>query len=432
MAMLTLLALSRRVGLRTSDPQALTISKKINEIRSDITSFNSKFNSDLCVTEVINALQLNCQDVGDLEKSSFAYRMVRCIYDKLKKHVGFECESNNHECARYLNGDSWATYLSFYNQLENSCFYYKLIKFDLELESTFSFLLRNTNTVIDSLELSKISTNELLEYQKLASLEAKQIFNSTLKELENLNDLSLRYQEFDQNLKDSMQNIQSKLNSSDKQLERIYDFIDTKINMLVGIQEILLLSNKFGHKSYFYLYLILTVILTKLFAAFEGIRLFLLTLILVFYFLEVYIIWLLDSEAYLVSTFMLIQVLRVVYSFIFCSALAVKVLCYLRRGSIERNEGEKGESGVKTFSNIDDKISSLLNEVKTGVIMTPIWMKKYMSRIGLLNDITHSERAFNTYLDTVQSQVYLNSKRSSLNFQRVASNNKLVTPRRSD
>jgi len=365
-------------------------------LKNSLESFTAN-NRHKCILDTFKQLEYNCESYSDTEKSSLSYMMTLCLYSKLRRHTGFDCQANDYTCSQYLSGDSWNTFLSFNTQIDNACFYYKIIQWEESIERTYSELEQSTQSIISSMEQSKTNTKELLEYQQLLGDEAKKFHSQTIKELNTVMELSGEYKEFETKLKDSMESIQDKMSQSDRQIENLYQFIDDKINLLSNIYEFLVLSNKYTNDGYFYVYFIISVLTTMMFKCLDGIRPLLSVEIIGFYLIENYFAWLINTNKspFDLSSFLFFYVLRGIFVFIFTMSLLVKLfVCSDKEGKKEKilfsEEGSQkhleisslSEETVQAFKALEGKVACLFNEVKTSVVCTPVWMKKFASRVG--------------------------------------------------
>lgn len=74
-------------------------------------------------------------------------KLTKCFYDLSGKYFQ-ECLSEEKPslCTKQLNGDSWTTYLAFYNHVDNLCFYYKGIIWQEESEKAINELFASATT----------------------------------------------------------------------------------------------------------------------------------------------------------------------------------------------------------------------------------------------------------------------------------------------
>lgn len=468
------IAISIKASLIRTENKGLKIK---NTLKNSIENFTTNYSSNKCIVDIFNQLEVSCDVFTDINKAELAYQMTKCLYTKLSRSIGFECDSDNYQCTKYLSGDSWNTFLSFTNQIDNTCFYYKILQWENSIEQTFVYLQSNTQQVISAMEQSKLNTKELLEYQQLLASEAKDYHNKTISELESVMKLSQHYKEFENNLKSSMEDISEKLSVSDKQINQLYGFIENKISIISSIHDFLINNSKYSSNSYFYYYLFVTASLSCFSSHFYGIRSILFFEVLVFYFTECYLVnWLdrnfnfIDLSFIGINSNFMYDILRMIFSVIFIFTLLVKIfVCGKtnRKNRLSRvpynnttsnkstydiisNDNDKSNSNIKgmnknsgsmnydgkctynnqqfllaknsnanshtaikAFEKLDDRVSSIINEMKTNIVNTPIWMKKFVSKFT--DDIKSKFTQINLSLDNIEKDSYSQSNDCSAN-----------------
>lgn len=368
----------------------MAILEKENCLKESLKLMNSKKgnNSD-------------CDKLSDNEKSTFAYLMTDCIYSNLKRKLDFECEYKDFRCCKYLHGDSWNTFLNSLSSIENYCLYYKISDWEEQLARNMENLLNSSLLAIEIIELSKSTFNEIIKKQESFSNISQTYFSSTINHLETISQASANYKEFENNLKNSFFDIENQVKKSNTEIKNLYNFIDDKIDFIQSINYVFSTMTKYSQYSYmknYYVYFSLFVFLLYFFnLKLEGFRFYLLLELIIFYLIEFYLNLLIESRFsndFNINGVLFIDVginmfftsLRILYTIL--SILSISVFYYINRTSCrfdlveENKEKIKSKNYSENILEIDNKIKSSIDELKSGIMKTPIWINKFLSRVN--------------------------------------------------
>lgn len=365
------------------------------DLQSSIEAFEKKHSHNQCILDTISSLHSKCEKLDDKLKSTYAFRMTKCFMNKINKDIGLTCNENESEfnCIRNLKDDGWSTFLSFLNQIDNTCIYYKLINFEEGIESAFDSLLSNSYNIISVLEQSRSSTYEMIQIQKEASVEAEKLYSSIAYGMNELSYIGNKSHEMEMMIKSSMNIFKERVELSDRQFEKVYSFIDDKLNLIYGLHDLMGIGffERYGFSIWFYVYIISFVVLCYFLNILSHIRIILILEIIVFYLIELYLVKSYESNSgnsgFSLSLYFLINIVRAILITIFLVTIGIKLCLFNKKINSNERITQLSSSAIKTISQIDSRVSSIVEEFKGNVNlnMTPIWMRKYISKINYLD-----------------------------------------------
>lgn len=428
---------------------------KLIELESNIIAFKTSNKHNKCIVDIFYNIETNCNNLSDIEKDTLAFKMTICYYNKLNKPLlikkSNDCKLENvnllninnntlignnniynnnidlnkfyFNCIKYLEGDSWSTYLSISSHIDNACFYYKMINLEQAIDIKFNSIINNTDDVIKSLELNKQLSNEFITNQINANNELEKMFNKTIKEFNNLTIIAERYNDFEYKFNNSLNSLYYKINNSDNQIDSIYNFINKKLDTIKLIDSFFnnvedniakksnncnlnyalsfVLLNNIG----FYFLIFIVNIITKSFLCHKQKLINVIScIIFVFDYFILYAVKLLlyfSINYTLDSKNIIYYVFRIVVEscyFVVVLRLLILLLFFMisifySNNKLNGLDYTNNFTKETIYNHLNNKVENLCYEVKSNTVNTPIWMKKFMSRVYSNNNenSTHNE-----------------------------------------
>ena len=190
-------------------------SNKIVELKNNINTFISKYKSQNCIIEVFTSLETQCDNISDNLMMELSYKLSICSLSKFGKSYPI-CDSSNgvKNCIKDLKGDLWTTYSTFYQQIENICFYYKILKWE-----------KSTDIILSNLILSSELAENIINWNKNFSEEFQRNFTHTINQLNSLNDFMKNYSETEKLIKLNLKDIENTISKNKEHYNQIIDFV---------------------------------------------------------------------------------------------------------------------------------------------------------------------------------------------------------------
>lgn len=82
----------------------------------------------------------------------YALKLSKCFYEiSGKNFISCDFDQDLQTCSKKLEKEEWTTYLSFYNHVDNLCFYYKGLIWQEQSEKMIESLVESAYTSRDLL-----------------------------------------------------------------------------------------------------------------------------------------------------------------------------------------------------------------------------------------------------------------------------------------
>ena len=190
-------------------------SNVILEIGNNINSFISKYKSQNCIIEVFTSLETQCDNISDNLMMELSYKLSICSLSKFGKSYPI-CDTSNgfKNCIKDLKGDLWTTYSTFYQQIENICFYYKILKWE-----------KSTDNILSNLILSSKLAENIINWNKNFTEEFQRNFSHTINQLNSLNDFMKNYSETEKLIKLNLKDIENTISKNKEYYNQIIGFV---------------------------------------------------------------------------------------------------------------------------------------------------------------------------------------------------------------
>jgi len=356
--------------------------QKLAEIRSEFNSFLKKYKTNSCIMQIFSQFQKNCDEMTDNLNSHLSIQMTICLYNNLNKQIPPDCKEGKitlNNCLKYLEGDAWTTYITFSHHIDNLCFYYKTLLWEKSSEFLFMKLLNTSMGVLAELSHSQRIAKEMIDTHERFSSHIEQNFVETMNNFKNFNQFFENYTKSEEYLKENIQALETKINQSNQKMKSMAEYIDEKLEYLYYIIEIF--HNK--EKDYYSLYYYLVIFsLSFIFTAFKStrkIRIFIIFLIFGFFIFEklahdsICNSYCSNSQFFIHLGYICCNLIFYFFRIVFSFALLIIILikCY---------------NYSQSKKNKKNKELDFLDDYKSFLNITPMWMKKYFSRINFQNE----------------------------------------------
>lgn len=341
------------------------IHSKLLTIKDDFTKYLTKFHSQSCLMEVISVISEECDKLSDESISKIAYELTICSFKKIGKRIPLCSQSkpnsenskninNINTCLKEFEGDIWTTYSTFTQHIDNLCFFYKSIIWEKSSDFLLMKLANSSLGILNELQSSMQIAHNLFSYQERMSLDLNSNISEAIDKIGNVNKLLDNYSEIESKLKNELNEIESKLKNN-----IIINNIGTLLDDKGGIM------NTF---TFFFIYFTILLCVSLLIG--EKGKMMLCGIISIG--CEVYIVnprfnGVQHNTIDMIYIKMIVFASRVLYYIIAGGLVVVGLCCKNSKKELNRRE--------MTFS-----------EVKSVLGMTPMWVRKYFSRVENQND----------------------------------------------
>ena len=357
-----------------------TTNHKLAEIKYEFQSFLKKYKSNSCIMQVFSNFKHDCDEMTDDLNSRLSMELTLCLYNSMNKKIPADCHSRNStNCLQYLEGDAWTTYITFSHHIDNLCFYYKTLIWEKSSEFLFTKLLNASVGVLTEISQSSKIAQEMLTTHERLSSQMESNFVETLDSFRNFNQFFENYTRSEEILKENIAALETKINSSNDKMNSIAKYVDEKIQYLYYFSEFFIDKERNSNSLYFFFILICLCFIFTSFKSTKKLRSFFIFFVLGFLLFEKFALNSL-CECYCGSSQFLINfgvvccyVIFYIFRFIFSISLIIIFLvkCY----KYHQSQNEK-----------KNKQYHLLSDYKSYLNLTPVWMKKYFSKIKFQNE----------------------------------------------
>jgi len=125
---------------------------------------------------------------------------------------------NIKKCIKNLEGDAWTTFINFLNHIDNLCFFHKTLLWEKSSEFIYSKMLNSSISILTELSQgSNIAKRILLEQEKFSS-QLKDNMTDTLEEFKKIQTYFESFEKLEAKIKNDMLFIEEKINKNNQNL----------------------------------------------------------------------------------------------------------------------------------------------------------------------------------------------------------------------
>ena len=252
----------------------------------------------------------------------------------------------------------WTTYLNFYNNINNICYYYKILEYEKNSDLIINKIFNYSNKIFENLLISNEISKEIIYLNNNLNNEIKKGLEENFNKINDINNVIKKFENYEKILNKTFENYENKILNNKKEIEFIYNFFSnvffyfnlSKINFFkfYSILFILILclnfifnnNNNFSNKIFFILILIL---------------------------IEISFIYKLKEKIYF-------NIILIIFR-IFCFFI-IFVVFFI----------EKNNNNNYIFNKDEKKIYMTFTDVKNYMNNTPIWAKNLNYNINKYNN----------------------------------------------
>lgn len=344
--------------LSNTNTQDALIHAKLLNVKDDFLKYLTRFHSQSCLMEVISTISDECEKLSDESISRISFDLTICSFKKIGKATPICSRSESHLnninlCLKEFEGDIWTTYSTFTQHIDNLCFFYKSIVWEKSSEFLFMKLANSSIGILNELQSSMQIAQSLFLFQEKMSIDLSSNITEAIDKIGNVNKLIDNYTEIESKIRNELNEIESKLKNN---------IIITNIGIL--------LDDKGGIMNTFtFFFIYYTALLVASLIIGEKGKMILCGIICS------------GCEVYIVNPrFNSVRINTIEMIYMKMALFASRVLYYIIGGVLvgislcwrKRKDSRKRDI---TFS-----------EVKSALGMTPVWVRKYFSRVENQND----------------------------------------------
>ncbi len=356
--------------------------QKLSEIKSEFYSFLKKYKSNSCIMQIFSEFQHNCDEMTDSLNSHLSLQMTICLYNHLNKNIPTNCKDGKitlMDCLRYLEGDAWTTYITFSHHIDNLCFYYKTLLWEKSSEYLFMKLLNASVGVLTEISHSQKIAQEMKNTHERFSSHMEQNFVETMNNFRNFNQFFENYTKSEELLKENINALETKINKSNQKMNSMAKYMDDKLQYLYYVIEIFHNQGRNYYLLYFYMIIVFMCFIFTSFKSTRKIRIFLLFVIFCFFIIEKFALnslcdaYCINSQFFIHLGVFCCNLIFYFFRFVFSIALLIVLLvkCY------KYSQSKKAKK---------NREFDLMADYKSYLNITPMWMKKYFSKIKFQNE----------------------------------------------
>jgi hypothetical protein len=377
--------------LTTAIPQVLD-NYNLQTLKKEFRLFMKKYESNSCIMNIFKNFQNQCEEIDDAISSKIAYKMTLCTYKSLNKEI-INCNIDiDHTCVKQLEGDSWTTFITFTQHIDNLCFYYKTLVWEKSSEFLFAKLLNSSLSVLKELTESANLAERILTFQQDFSAQLNDNLVETVDKFKNINSFLENYAKLEDELKSNINALEVKLNSNNEKVANMVEYFNGKFEMLQNVNAFLYNDNGGGSANTFYFFSALLVIvwLLTFLDSLSNSRLLLFSLVVIFFLIEKYYINVFLNK----SPFDITQVYYILlfYCLRFAYVITIAVVLYLNYSKHVKAKNE---------------VALMYSDCRSYFNITPAWMRKYFTRMKLHNEgLLEKFRAINKIIENEDFSVY--------------------------
>ena len=356
---------------------------------SDFTSFLTKFQSQSCLIDVFQkySFDTNCDNLPDEVTAAISYDLTICSYTKIGKTHPICSSKKVYDCLKLLEGDLWTTYITYSQHINNLCFYYKTQIWEKSSQFILEKLVNSSVGILSDLRSSSEIAKDIFKSHEKFAVDLKKNISFTLKKIDDVNEFFDNYTKTEEKIKNHLSDLEEKLNKNKIQIETAVHFFEDKLSYLSLYHTDKENSNPFTNVYKFYGCLILSEILIYLLLLDTFSMLFLLDILFILY--EIFILnKVISVLSYIINIEYIVTASRISY----IAIIAIVVMMnnkYTSRGRIHCHHNYYNSSNTKLT----------ITEVKNYLTVTPIWVKKYISKVSPRNQSEMLMKAYKEMKD---------------------------------
>lgn len=219
------------------------------QIQNEFSTYLQKYKSEKCMIEVFID-NPNCDQISDSDKALLSYDMTSCIMMKVGKSIPYcpieKHNSNNiYNCIKALENDSWTTYITVSQHIDNLCYYYKSFVLDKSSEFIFEKLLNSSSGILLDLKNSSLLVKDIFLMNQQMSFEMHKNLSYTMNKFEIFEKIIKNYSNSQEKIQMNINQLESKILYGFNQLSKVEgifgsffnfkssNFISTKLNFFV-------------------------------------------------------------------------------------------------------------------------------------------------------------------------------------------------------
>jgi hypothetical protein len=368
---------------------------KLVLLKNEFNTFLSKYKSNSCIMKIFTNFKSQCENLNDLENSKLSLKMTLCIYSSLERKINNPCkldidQSDNYDsiqetkkCIKSLQGDLWTTFISFSQHIDNLCFYYKTLIWEKSSEFLFQKLMNSSLSVLTELSQSYDLAEKMFSKQENFSVQVEKNLAETLSNFNNINQFFENYTRVEEKLKENINVLENKINSNNEKIIDVVRYIDEKLVVLKFMYEFFNTSTN-SNSLFFFLILFSLVWFLTMIKSLKSSRIVLNILLFLFFLTEKFLLpQFFQNFSYVDLSFiyynLIFYVLRVFYCLVILTVMFLKFYYYKPKNKEICRENQSAYKKGEYTKEIWTDYKSLLS-------LTPVWMKKYFTKIKMQND----------------------------------------------
>lgn len=368
---------------------------KLILLKNEFNSFLTRYKSNSCIMKIFSNFKSQCDNLNDQENSKLSLKMTLCVYSSLQRTINIPCNldidksENNisikelYTCIKSLKGDIWTTFITFSQHIDNLCFYYKTLVWEKSSEFLFQKLMNTSLNVLTELSQSYDLAEKMFSKQENFSVQVEKNLAETLSSFNNINQFFENYTRVEEKLKENINVLENKINSNNEKIIDVVNYIDEKLVILKFMYEFFNTNNSSNSLLFFLILFSLLWFLTMI-KSLKSSRIIMNTLLFIFFLIEKFLLpQFFQNFSFVDLTFiyynLIFYVLRVFYCLVFLTVICLKHFYYKPKN---KEMCRKNQSDYIK----DESSKELWSEYKRILNFTPVWMKKYFSKIKMQND----------------------------------------------
>ena len=199
-----------------------TSSEKFIEIKSKFSNILQQHKSNSCIFSIFLSLEKKCSFLTDEILIKLSYKLTLCYLKKFGKN--FECKNNINSCVSKLKGDLWTTYLNFYNNINNICYYYKILEYEKNSDLIINKIFNYSNKIFENLLISNEISKEIIYLNNNLNNEIKKGLEENFNKINDINNVIKKFENYEKILNKTFENYENKILNNKKEIEFIYNF----------------------------------------------------------------------------------------------------------------------------------------------------------------------------------------------------------------
>lgn len=338
---------------------------------TEFSSFLQKFRSQSCLIDTFSKFSFtsNCDKLSDELIAQISYELTICSYSKIGKSYPLCDSSNAFSCVKLLEGDLWTTYITYSQHIDNLCFYYKTQIWEKSSEFIFEKLLNSSTGILYDLQTSSQMAKDIFVSHEKFAVELKDNLSFTMQKIESVNEFFDNYTQTEEKIKSHLNELENKINKNKVQIEKAVNFFEDKISFLTFYNNNNINNDNFFLNFYKYFFCILLGEFLSFAFLMESFSMF-----IIFDFLFIlYELFILNKIISFCSIFAninyIVTVSRILY---------IVILCFY----VIMNHKYKSLHYHRSHRYYNNNTNLSMTEVKNFLMVTPLWVKKYASKVS--------------------------------------------------